>query len=49
MANNIPKKPTKEEVKKYVKDTIDGVVPDIVLPGISIPHIPTKGRIKKCK
>jgi hypothetical protein len=47
MANNLPKKPTKEEIKKFVKDTIDGVVPDIVLPGISIPHIPTKEELKE--
>ena len=47
MANNLPKKPTKEEIKKFVKDTIDGVVPDIVLPGISIPHIPTKAELKE--
>jgi len=47
MANNLPKKPTKEEIKKFVKDTIDGVIPDIVLPGISIPHIPTKAELKE--
>jgi len=47
MANNLPKKPTKEEIKKFVKDTIDGVIPDIVLPGISIPHIPTKAELKQ--
>lgn len=47
IANNLPKKPTKEEIKKFVKDTIDGVVPDIVLPGISIPHIPTKAELKE--
>jgi hypothetical protein len=47
VANNLPKKPTKEEIKKFVKDTIDGVVPDIVLPGISIPHIPTKTELKE--
>ena len=47
MANNLPKKPTKEEIKKFVKDTIDGVVPDIVLPGISIPRIPTKAELKE--
>ena len=47
VANNLPKKPTKEEIKKFVKDTIDGVVPDIVLPGISIPHIPTKAELKE--
>jgi hypothetical protein len=47
MANNLPKKPTKEEIKKFVKDTIEGVIPDIVLPGISIPHIPTKAELKE--
>ena len=47
MANNLPKKPTKEEIKKFVKDTIDGVVPDIILPGISIPRIPTKAELKE--
>jgi hypothetical protein len=47
MANNLPKKPTKEEIKKFVKDTIEGAIPDIVLPGISIPHIPTKAELKE--
>jgi hypothetical protein len=45
-ANHLPKKPTKEEIKKFVKDTIAGLVPDIALPGISIPHIPTKKELK---
>ena len=48
LANSIPNpKPTKEEIKKFVKDTIDGVVPDIQLPGISIPKIPTKEELQK--
>jgi hypothetical protein len=47
MANNLPKKPTKEEIKKFVKDTIEGAIPDIALPGISIPHIPTKAELKE--
>jgi hypothetical protein len=47
IANNLPKKPTKEEIKKFVKDTIEGAIPDIVLPGISIPHIPTKAELKE--
>jgi hypothetical protein len=40
-------KPTKEQIKKFVKDTIDGVKPDIELPDISIPKIPTKEELKK--
>jgi hypothetical protein len=47
MSNNLPKKPTKEEIKKFVKDTINGAIPDIALPGISIPHIPTKKELKE--
>ena len=48
LADNIPSpKPTKAQIKKFVKDTIDGVVPDIELPGISIPKIPTKPELKK--
>ncbi len=40
-------KPTKEQIKKYVKDTIDGAIPDISLPGITIPTIPTKEELEK--
>ena len=40
-------KPTKEEIKKYVKDTIDGLIPDFELPGIAIPKIPTKKELKE--
>ena len=47
LANQIPKKPTKEELKKFVKDTIDGLVPEIELPGIDIPKLPTKEEFKK--
>jgi hypothetical protein len=47
VANNIPKKPTKEELKKMVKDTIDGLVPEIDLPGIDIPKLPTKEEFKE--
>jgi hypothetical protein len=48
IADNIPKpKPTKAEIKKFVKDTIEGLVPEIDLPGISIPKIPTKPELKK--
>lgn len=47
IAESIPSpKPTKPQIKKFVKDTIDGVVPDINLPGISIPKIPTKKELK---
>jgi hypothetical protein len=47
--NSIPKPtPTKKEVKKYVKDTIDGVTPDIDLSlYVSIPKLPTKEELKK--
>jgi hypothetical protein len=48
IADSIPNpKPTKEQIKKYVNDTIDGVVPEIALPGISIPKIPTKKELKE--
>jgi len=48
LSNSIPSpKPTPAQIKKFVKDTIDGVVPDIDLPGISIPKIPTKEEFKK--
>ena len=48
IADSIPNpKPTKVQIKKFVKDTIDGVVPDIDLPGISVPKIPTKPELKK--
>jgi len=46
IADNLPKKPTKEEIKKYVKDTIEGLIPDFDLPGLSIPKIPTKAELK---
>ncbi len=48
LADNIPNpKPTKEQIKKYVKDTIDGLIPEIELPGIAIPKIPTKQELKQ--
>lgn len=48
LSTDIPSpKPTTTQIKKYVKDTIDGVVPDITLPGISIPKIPTKEELQK--
>lgn len=46
IAENLPKKPTKEEIKKFVRDTIEGLIPEIDLPGISIPKIPTKAELK---
>ena len=48
LSESIPNpKPTQKEVKQFVKDTIDGAIPKIALPGISIPKIPTKEEIKK--
>jgi len=48
LSNTIPNpKPTKAEIKQFVKDSVDGVVPKITLPGISIPKIPTKPEIKQ--
>lgn len=48
LAENIPSpKPTKAQIKKFVKDTIDGIVPDIELPGVAIPKIPKKPELKK--
>ena len=48
LADNIPNpKPTKEQIKKYVRDTIDGLIPEIELPGIAIPKIPTKQELKQ--
>lgn len=48
VSESIPNpKPTPAEVKKYVKDTINGAIPSIQLPGISIPDIPTKEELKK--
>jgi hypothetical protein len=45
--DSIPKpKPTLPQIKKFVKDTINGVKPDIELPGIEIPNLPTKEEIK---
>ena len=48
LSNSIPSpKPTPPQIKKFIKDTIDGAVPDIELPGISIPKIPTKEELQK--
>jgi hypothetical protein len=47
-SNSIPNpKPTPPQIKKFVKDTINGVKPDIDLPGVNIPKIPTKEELKK--
>jgi hypothetical protein len=43
LLDSIPKpKPTLPQIKKFVKDTIDGIKPEIELPGIEIPNLPTK-------
>jgi hypothetical protein len=47
LSNQIPKKPTKDELKIMVKDMIDGVVPELSLPNIDIPKLPTKEEFKK--
>lgn len=48
LSNNIPNpKPTKAEIKQFVKDTINGEISKIKLPGISIPKIPKKDEIKQ--
>jgi hypothetical protein len=48
LSNSIPSpKPTPQEIKKFVKDTVDGITPEITLPGINIPKIPTKDELKK--
>jgi len=48
IANSIPNpKPTRQDIKQFVLDTANGVVPKISLPGISIPKIPTKEELQK--
>ena len=49
LANSIPKPlPTKKEIKQFIKDTIDGVIPKIDLSQyITIPKLPTKEEFKK--
>jgi hypothetical protein len=47
LSKEIPKKPTQEEIKKYVKNTIDGIISTIELPNIEIPKLPTKDELKK--
>jgi hypothetical protein len=43
LLDSIPKpKPTLPQIKKFVKDTINGIKPEIELPGIKIPNLPTK-------
>lgn len=45
--DSIPKpKPTTKEIKKFVKDTAKGLVPEIDIP-IEIPNIPTKEELQK--
>ncbi len=47
VSNSIPSpKPTPQQIKKFVKDTIDGNKTDIELTGVSIPKIPTKKELK---
>ncbi len=46
MADSLPKKPTKAEIKKFVKDIAEGLVPDIDLGGLELPKIPTKQELK---
>ena len=47
IANTVRPLPTKAQIKKYVKDTFEGIIPDLQLPGITIPKIPTKAEIEK--
>lgn len=48
ISDSIPSpKPTSAQIKKFIKDTINGIVPDIDLSGISLPKIPTKEELKK--
>jgi hypothetical protein len=48
LSKSIPSpKPTKEQIKQFVLDTANGVKPQIDLPDISIPKIPTKEELKK--
>lgn len=48
LSNSIPSpKPTKAQIKKYVKDTVNGLIPELSLPGIDIPKIPTKEELEK--
>ena len=43
LLDSIPKpKPTLPQIKKFVKDTVNGIKPEIELPEIEIPNLPTK-------
>jgi hypothetical protein len=48
LSKSIPSpKPTKEQIKKFVVDTVNGIKPDISLPNINIPKLPTKEEFEK--
>jgi hypothetical protein len=48
LSKSIPSpKPTKEEIKKFVVDTINGITPNISLPNANIPKLPTKEELEK--
>jgi hypothetical protein len=48
LSKSIPSpKPTREQIKKFIVDTINGLKPDISLPNINIPKLPTKEELKK--
>jgi hypothetical protein len=48
LSKSIPSpKPTKEEIKKFVVDTINGITPSISLPNTNIPKLPTKEELEK--
>jgi hypothetical protein len=48
LSDNIPSpKPTPDQIKKFVKDKINGAVPTIQLPGVDIPTIPTKAELER--
>jgi hypothetical protein len=40
-------KPTKEEIKRWVKDEINGITSSIKLPDINLPKLPTKEEFEK--
>jgi hypothetical protein len=49
LLDSIPKpKPTKVQIKKFIKDTVDGIVPDITIPGIDLTklNVPTKAELQ---
>ncbi len=48
LLDSIPNpKPTLKQIKKFVKDTINGIKPEIELPGIEIPNLPKKEDFEK--